>query len=71
MKKFYVTFGMGTIFRGYHAVFEALDAEIVRAFMNHKVKAPWSNIYDKKPKGSKALQAVPEVLCYQRAEDVR
>ena len=70
MKKFYVTFGMGSLLRGYHATFEARDEEIVRAFMNRKAKMPWASIYESIPKGTRALQSRPEILCYDTAEHV-
>jgi hypothetical protein len=67
---YFVTFGAGSIFRNYHAVFLAESEAIVRAYMDKKVKAPWSNIYTKEPKSSKPLQDSPECLFYRRAEDV-
>ena len=70
MKKFFVTFGMGSLLRGYHAVFEARDEEIVRAFTNRKAKIPWASIYEQKPKGTKPLQSLPEILCYASAEHI-
>lgn len=71
MKEFYVTFGMGSLLRGYHVVFQANSEEIVRVFMQKKVQIPWSSIYTTVPKGSKPLQPLPEVLCYEKAEHVR
>lgn len=70
MKTFYVTFGMGSLLRGYHAKFSAMNEDIVRAYMNKKARIPWSAIYPTKPAGSKALQRAPEVLFYQDAAHV-
>lgn len=70
MKRFYVTFG--GLFYGYHAIFEAKDESIVRAWMHKRSGAQgvWSSVYDTPPNNSKALRDEPEVLCYEKAEHV-
>lgn len=70
MRRFYVTFGASSIFRGYHAEFEAKDESIVRAYMNKRVKCPWSNIYKVLPSGSMPLQKTAEVLFYSSAAHI-
>lgn len=70
MTIFYVTFGVGTILRGYHAAFHALNEDIVHAFMKRKAKLPYCAVYDRAPKGTKPLQDEPELLCYQDAAHV-
>lgn len=70
MKTFYVTFGLGTLLRGYHAEFSALSEDVVAAFMKRKAKLNYCAIYDRVPKGTKPLQAEPEVLMYQEAAHV-
>lgn len=70
MKEFYVTFGMGSLLRGYHAVFQAKNEDIVRVFMKKKAQIPWSSIYTAAPKGSKPLQSLPEILHYEKAAHI-
>lgn len=70
MKRFFVTFGIGTILRGYHQEFQAVNEDVVRAFMNRKARMPWASIYTEQPKGTKALQDMAEVLHYAEAAHV-
>jgi hypothetical protein len=70
MKIFYVSFGLGSILRGYHAVFEAKDEDIVRAYCNKHFRSLWSNVYSSEPTHSKPLRDEHEVLFYNQAEHV-
>ncbi len=70
MKRFYVTFGMGSLLRGYHCIFEAMSEDIVRVYMNKKAKIAWSNIYTEEPNHSKALRPEPESLFYENARHI-
>lgn len=65
-----MTFGMGTILRGYHAIFEANSEDIVRAYCKKHFRGLWSNVYTHEPKGSKLLRPEPESLFYASAEHV-
>lgn len=69
MRTFFVTFGMGTILRGYYQEFIAKDQCIVTAFCNKRYDGLWSSVYLLKPAG-KPLQDAPEVLCYEKAAHV-
>lgn len=70
MKRFYVTFGMGGILRGYHAIFEASSIDIIHAYCNKHFKGLWSNVYEKEPDTSKRLREEPEMLWYGKADHV-
>ena len=75
MKTYYVTFGVGTIFRNYYAEFQAYNDDIIRAFLNKRYPTVWAHVYATPKELTKAgmirLQESPEVLAYQTAEDVR
>jgi len=71
MKTFYVTFGMGSILRGYYAIFQAADRDIVAAYLNRKIGQRFSNITERVPiHGEKPLRDDPEVLCYSDASHI-
>ena len=67
---FYVTFGMGTILRGYYVCVLANSEEIVATWMTRKQKIQYSSIYKVPPANTKPLRLEPEVLYYSKAEHV-
>jgi hypothetical protein len=66
MRNFYVTFGQGTLLRGYYQEFLAKDQCIVAAFCNKRMGGLWSSVYFTKPEG-RPLQDAPEALHYEKA----
>lgn len=70
MNRFYVSFGMGNILRGYHALFEAKSEDIVRAYCNKHLRGLWANVYTYEPNGSKLLRPEPEQLFYASAKHI-
>lgn len=70
LKRFWVTFKLGGLFRGYHQAIDAYDEDIVRAWLNRECRGQWSNIYDHEPTGSKPLREKPEQLFHSKAEHV-
>lgn len=70
MKTFYVTFGLGTLMRGYYQEFSALNQAIVTAFCNKHYRGLWCAVYGEKPTRSRPLQDRPEELFYQDARHV-
>lgn len=70
MKIFYVTFGMGTILRGYYLPVLARDRDIVAAWLDRKEQIRWSNIVEEKPQHSEPLRTAPEQLHYNAAEHI-
>lgn len=69
LKTYYVTFGMGSIFRGFHVAVEAFSEDIVRAYAN-KQNWPWSTCCDTEPQYTTRLRQEPERLFYSAAEHV-
>lgn len=70
MNRYYVSFGLGSILRGYYAIFEAANRDIVVAYVNKHLRGLWSNVYDTAPTKMKALPEEPEQLFYASAEHV-
>ncbi len=70
MKTFFVTFGMGTILRGYYLTVEAENSDIVMAWLIRKEKTRFSAIRNERPTDMKELQERPEVLCYSHADHI-
>lgn len=70
MKRFYVTFGEGTLLRGFYVIFEAHDSQIVAAYLDKRLKQRYSQIYDRVPEKTVALREDPEVLHYAAAAHI-
>ncbi len=69
MKRFYVTFGMGTLLRNYHAIIDAYNRDIVGAWLRD-CGYKYSSIYEKEPTTSTRLRDEPEVLHYSDASHI-
>lgn len=69
MTSYFVSFGLGTILRGYMQEFIAVNEDVVRAYCNRHFKGLWSSVYDSPPSGCKPLQR-PESLHYSEAGHV-